>query len=103
MLYSSAPAEGKEDSEIVVDSFEHVDDSGDNFTKFFVRNQTEDKACQVPEIAQTQQSYECVALRGKNDLRNEIMAQIDILLGQYTSLGEQGTQAIMRHPFNHKG
>ena len=50
----------------------------------------------MPEHAQNRQSYECVGPRRKIDLRNEIMAQIDMLLGQYTSLGEQGTQAIMR-------
>jgi len=55
-----------------------------------------DKACQVPENAQIRQGYECVGVRRKHDIRNEIMCKIDTLLENYTSLGEQGTQAIMK-------
>lgn len=71
-------------------------DVDNSFTAHCERKPSEDKACQVPETAQIHQGYECVGPRRRHDLKNEIMCKIDMLLVNYTSLGEQGTQAIMR-------
>ena len=63
---------------------------------FLERKPSEDKACQVPEAAQSRQGHESVGDQRKRDLRKEIMSEIDKLLGNYTSLGDKGVQAIMR-------
>ena len=68
----------------------------DVFVDYSIEKPSEDKACQIPETIQNRQSYECVGLRRKIDLRNEIMCKIDMVLSDYTALGVQGTQAIMR-------
>lgn len=69
---------------------------GDVFADYSSGKPSEDKACQIPETVQSRQSYECVGHRRKIDLRNEIMCKIDMVLSDYTALGVQGTQAIMR-------
>lgn len=68
----------------------------DVFADYSSGKPSEDKACQFPETVQNCQSYECVGLQRKIDLRNEIMCKIDMVLSDYTALGVQGTQAIMR-------